>query len=234
MAGAGGMTGSPTMIPIGPGNGSLPPAPNAPPPASGGQPAGGSPAVAGVVRPEGYINGRPNDGNPPPAPVRPDPSSSLAMAPVTPLRPGEWRPSEETTPPKRDPEQEAKEKAEKKKHPYDKVKMDHDQNDWALRNATRHAAAISRPIHVECFPDRIVLVPEGDEPRVVFCNYGGPRDADKIVAAVWEIIDTWGMAGREMYWRPVLNFYVAPGAEGRMFDITRSLEGSGLVIERKQ
>ena len=42
------------------------------------------------------------------------------------------------------------------------------------------------------------------------------------------------MAGREMYWRPVLNFYVAPGAEPRMLDLTRSLEGSGLVIERKQ
>ena len=23
-------------------------------------------------------------------------------------------------------------------------------------------------------------------------------------------MDTWGMAGREMYWRPVLNFYVVP------------------------
>ena len=42
------------------------------------------------------------------------------------------------------------------------------------------------------------------------------------------------MAGREMYWRPVLNFYVVPGAEPRMLDLTRSLEGSGLVIERKQ
>ncbi len=42
------------------------------------------------------------------------------------------------------------------------------------------------------------------------------------------------MAGREMYWRPVLNFYVVPGGEPRMFDLTRSLEGSGLVIERKQ
>jgi len=190
--------------------------------------------MAAVARPEGYINGRPNDGNPAPNPVRPDPSSAMAMAPTTPLRPGEWRPNEE--PPSRDREAEEKAKAEKKKHPYDKVKMDHDQNDWALRNATRHAAAISRPIHVDCFPDRIVLVPEGNsgEPRVIFCNNGGERDADQLVAAVWEIMDTWGMAGREMYWRPVLNFYVVPGAEPRMLDISRSLEGSGLMIERKQ
>ncbi len=158
----------------------------------------------------------------------------MAMAPAAPLRPGEWRPSEE--PPKRDPDQEAKDKAEKKKHPYDKVKFDHDQDDWGLRNARRHAAAVSRPIHVDCFLDRIVLVPEANsgEPRIILCENGGRRDADKLVAAVWEIMDTWGMAGREMYWRPVLNFYVVPGAEPRMLDLTRSLEGSGLVIERKQ
>ena len=47
-------------------------------------------------------------------------------------------------------------------------------------------------------------------------------------------MDTWGIAGREMYWRPILNFYVAPGGEPRLLDLTRSLEGSGLVIERKQ
>jgi len=201
-----------------------------------GQPPGSTPGTTGVARPEGYINGRPSDGSPPPAPARPEPSSTAAMVPAAPLRPGEWRPSEETNPPKRDPDEAEKEKNEKKKHPYDKVKLDHSQDDWALRNASRHAAAISRPIHVDCYLDRIVLVPEAgsSEPHVIACGNGGRRDADKIVAGVWEIMDGWGMAGREMYWRPVLNFYVAPGAEPRMLDITRSLEGSGLVIERKQ
>ncbi|MGO9112970.1 MAG: hypothetical protein ACLP9L_27370 [Thermoguttaceae bacterium] len=211
---------------------------NYPPPGSqyamqpNGQPAASSSTTAGVVRPDGYINGQPNDGNP--APVRPNPPSSMATAPAAPLRPGEWRPSED--PPKPDRDAEEKEKNEKKKHPYDKVKMDHDQDDWALRNASRHAAAISRPIHVECYADRIVVVPDAgsSEPQVILCDTGGRRDADKLVAAVWEIMDTWGMAGREMYWRPILNFYVAPGAEPRMLDLTRSLEGSGLVIERKR
>jgi hypothetical protein len=192
----------------------------------GGQISGGSLAVPGVTRPDGYITGRPNDGNPLP---QPPPTSNTGLAPAAPLRPGEWR--DPTVPPKPDPEAEAK---EKKKHPYDKVKIDHDQNDWALRNSTRHAAAISRSIQVDCYPDRIVLKSEADgEPRVVFCD-SGRGDADKLVAAVWEIMDTWGMAGREMYWRPVLNFYVVPGAEARLSALSRSLEGSGLVIERKQ
>jgi hypothetical protein len=203
---------------------------------SNGQSAGSPPGAPGVVRPDGYINGRPNDGDPAPGPARPNPPSAVAMVPAMPLRPGEWRPSEETDPPKRDRDAEEKEKQEKKKHPYDKVRLDHNQDDWALRNATRHAAAISRPIHVDCYPDRIVLVPDANsgEPRLVLCESGGQRDADKLVAAVWEIMDAWGMAGREMYWRPILNFYVVPGAETRMSDLARSLEGSGLVIERKQ
>jgi len=155
------------------------------------------------------------------------------MAPATPLRPGEWRPSEETDPPKPDPKEAEK---EKKKHPYDKVKLDHDQDDWGLRNASRHAAAISRPIHVDCYPDRIVLAPDasGGEAHVIYFTSGGRHDADKLVVAVWEIMDAWGMAGREMYWRPILTFYVAPGGEPRLNDLARSLDGSGLVIERKQ
>ncbi len=197
-------------------------------PASGGQFSSGSAGVAGIARPDGYITGRPSDANPPP--VRPNPPSSMGLAPDVPLRPGEYRPTQE--PPKPDPEEEAK---QKKKHPYDNVKLDHDQDDWALRNASRHAAAISRAIRIDCYPDRLVMAPEvgGGEPRVILCDRGGQRDADKLVAAVWEIMDAWGMAGREMYWRPILKFNVVPGAEPRMNDLTRSLDGSGLVIERK-
>ena len=42
------------------------------------------------------------------------------------------------------------------------------------------------------------------------------------------------MFGRETYWRPILQFHVVAGAEPRMRDLARSLEGSGLMIERKQ
>ena len=63
----------------------------------------GQPAVR-LPRPESLVPTAISTAGPtteiPPPPVRPDPSSSVAMAPATPLRPGEWRPSEE--PPKRD------------------------------------------------------------------------------------------------------------------------------------
>jgi hypothetical protein len=192
----------------------------------------GTAAAAGVAGADGYITGQPRDGNPnSQPPQRPDPSSNVAMVPDTPLRPGEWRPT--VDPPKPDPEEEKK---KKKKHPYDNVEPDHNQADWALRDARRHAAAISRPLHVDCYPDRIVIAPEqsGGESKVVICGSDPQRNADKLVAAIWELMDSWGMAGKEMYWKPVLNFYVVPGAEPRMFELTRALDGSGLVIDRKQ
>jgi hypothetical protein len=194
-----------------------------------GQPAVGA-NMAAAPRPDGYITGHPQDANPNTAPPpRPDPSG-VAIVPDTPLRPGEWRPSQE--PPKPDPD----EKKKKKKHPYDDVEPDHNQADWALRDARRHAAAITRPLHVDCYADRVVIAPEqpGGEPQVVVYGNDPQRNADKLVAAVWERMDSWGMAGKEMYWRPVLNFYVVPGAEPRMFELTRALDGSGLVIERKR
>jgi len=197
-----------------------------------GQPAG-TVAAANIPRPDGYINGRPNDAAPnPQPPQRGDASSAVAMVPATPLRPGEWRPSDDSQPPKPDPEEEKK---KKKKHPYDNVKPDHDQMDWALRNIHDRAAAISRPVHIDCYADRLVIAPDrpGGEPHVIVCDSDNQGNADKLVAALWEVMDSWGMAGREMYWRPVLNFHVAPGAEPQLFALARALDGSGLVIERK-
>ena len=36
---------------------------------------------------------------------------------------------------------------------------------------------------------------------------------DTLISAVWEHIEGWGIAGRGMYWRPVLQVHVAPDAE---------------------
>ncbi len=194
----------------------------------------GGPAAPPMPRPEGYINGRPTDGKPTPQDSSLAMNHSGPMIPETPLRPGEWRPTPEVHKPnEHDREEEEK---EKKKHPYDKVKPDRNQDDWALREHSRHSAAISRPIHVDCYADRLAIVPEAGngETRIIPMQAGSERDSNKFVVAVWEIMDSWGMAGREMYWRPVIGVYVAPGAESRFVELNRSLEGSGLVIERKQ
>ena len=46
-------------------------------------------------------------------------------------------------------------------------------------------------------------------------------------------MQTWGIAGRGLYWKPVLNLYVNPGGERRAAELEVLLERSGLEIQQK-
>jgi hypothetical protein len=107
--------------------------------------------------------------------------------------------------------------------------------DWALRDAGRGAVPITRPIRVECHADRIVVLPDegklgGKEIRL---DKYTDDSLDELVAVLSKRMETWGIAGKNMYWRPVLQMRVAPGAEDRYRDLARLLDGSGLTIERR-
>ena len=106
--------------------------------------------------------------------------------------------------------------------------------DWALRDGARSSIGITRPIRVECYADRLAVIsdrgPAGNKVIAL-----GPRTAasiDTFVSAIWEQMEAWGMAGRGMYWRPVLQVFVAPGAERRFSDLDALLAGSGLTVQR--
>jgi hypothetical protein len=177
-----------------------------------------------TVLPDGYVFGRPA-GDPPPSRGPADPSA--AGKPATPLRPGEWYPTPE--PPPKKPDEDDK-KPGKKPKPIDRRI-----ENWGLRNAGENGLAITRPIHVNLYPDRLVLVPEtgvGQE-RTIPIPAGTAKSIDPLVTAVWEQMDTWGMAGKNMYWRPLLSIYIAPGAERRFQDLDRLLQGSGLIVQKK-
>jgi hypothetical protein len=53
---------------------------------------------------------------------------------------------------------------------------------------------------------------------------------DEFVAAVQSQIESWGMAGDGLYWRPVLQLHVAPDGARRAQDLARLLKNSGLEI----
>jgi hypothetical protein len=57
---------------------------------------------------------------------------------------------------------------------------------------------------------------------------------EKIVSAVWDQMKSWGIAGRGLYWKPVLNVYVQPGMERRGGELKQLLDGSGLDVELKR
>lgn len=106
--------------------------------------------------------------------------------------------------------------------------------DWALPNASQRATPITRPVRIECHPDRLVLPSATGAAggRTVWLDDSTAKSVDELVTAVWDVIDGWGIAGRDMYWSPVLEMRVAPGSESRFADLEVLLSGSGFSLER--
>lgn len=192
---------------------------------SGASGAGGNPSgdSGPAERPEGYIVGQPPR-------ERDAANSSLAAAGGAwrTMGPGEWQPTPDFAP-KKKPDDEPpgrrppRSLAEKRGE------------DWGLREAARNSVAVTRPIRIVCHADRMEVVfnrgPAGT--RILAFGPRTESSIDPLIAAVWEQMESWGMAGQGMYWRPVLQVHVAPGAEQRFNDLVALLEGSGLVLQRK-
>jgi hypothetical protein len=108
--------------------------------------------------------------------------------------------------------------------------------DWGLPQRALGSTGITRPIRVDCYPDRLVILPEvsstgrPDEQLVE----GSMRDeVDELVSKIWKRMENWGIAGSRMYWKPVLQVQVGKGAEARFAELVELLSDSGIVVERK-
>jgi chemotaxis regulatin CheY-phosphate phosphatase CheZ len=111
----------------------------------------------------------------------------------------------------------------------------HRQRNWALPNSSASSVPIQRPIRVECWNDRLVLLPDTrDMQAEVIPLPERTADAvDQLVAAVRTYTKTWGIAGRGMYWKPQLILEVTPNGQGRAADLTEILADSGWDVKRK-
>ena len=107
--------------------------------------------------------------------------------------------------------------------------------DWGLRRAARGSIPLTRPIRIDCYSDRLVIVPEKGVPggKVIPLGSRTEDSIDQLISAIWEHMDRWGIAGRGMYWRPILNVHAAPDAQKRAGDLKILLDGSGLEVRRK-
>jgi hypothetical protein len=105
---------------------------------------------------------------------------------------------------------------------------------WGLPDATGSAVPITRPIRVECFADRLLLVPEKGlaDPQELPLGEELASSIDAFVSAIWDYMDTWGKAGRGMYWRPILNVYTGLGGEIRAVELEALLKDSGLDVHQ--
>jgi hypothetical protein len=108
--------------------------------------------------------------------------------------------------------------------------------DWGLPDASQAAVAVTRPVFLECRPDRLVILPEEGTGGGKEIALGGKTQeaVEDLVSAVWAHMKTWGIAGKGLYWKPTLLMDVAPGAEARYAELETLLADSGLEVKRRQ
>jgi hypothetical protein len=106
---------------------------------------------------------------------------------------------------------------------------------WALSNNTMSSVAITRPIRVECWSDRLVMLPDVRDQQAQVIPLADRTDeaVDQLVAAVRSHTQAWGLAGKSMYWKPQLMLDVKPDAQSRAADLQVLMADSGLDVKRK-
>ena len=104
---------------------------------------------------------------------------------------------------------------------------------WALQGATQFTRGISRNVQIRCEADRFVLpVQAGLATEQEIPIAGSVVTAvDQLVQAIWEFQHSWGSAGENVHWRPILRIRVSPGGEQRLRELQTLLRNSGLEIE---
>jgi hypothetical protein len=108
--------------------------------------------------------------------------------------------------------------------------------DWGLPDAKGAAVAVTRPVFLQCLPDRLVIEGEAGAGggRTVSVAGATEEAVDELVSSLWKHMQGWGLAGKGMYWRPTLVVEVAPQAEGRYTELLALLSGSGLEMVRRE
>jgi hypothetical protein len=109
-------------------------------------------------------------------------------------------------------------------------------SNWALPQKSVGATGITRPIRLACYANHLVLLPEDrgrekPERLVIKGDLGG--EIDQLVAKIWQRMESWGIAGPGMYWKPVLVVQVPRTGEQRYAELSRLLKDSGIVVKRK-
>ncbi|MCA9261017.1 MAG: hypothetical protein KDA61_17500, partial [Planctomycetales bacterium] len=109
---------------------------------------------------------------------------------------------------------------------------------WAVGGQTDSTAALRRPIQVVVHRDRLTILPSRHvvDPQLetgaeVRFDQSADQIADQLAAALQNHMTEWGLAGRGLYWSPVLVTHVSPGAEQQAAQLSRLLAGSGVDVQ---
>ena len=109
--------------------------------------------------------------------------------------------------------------------------------DWALRQKPNRATPVRRTIRVAVQEDKLVILTDDAtgpantlQGKVIPFNGDTVQSMDEFVKLVREHIDEWGIAGNNLYWRPVILLSVSPQGQRRANDLERLLKNSGLEL----
>jgi hypothetical protein len=108
--------------------------------------------------------------------------------------------------------------------------------DWALPATARKATGISRPIHIVCWSDRLIMMPDDGDAQAAqtfVIKRELIDELDTFVDAIWARTDDWGLAVLGGYWKPILHIEVAPGGEPRFHELAALMADSGLEVQKK-
>lgn len=104
---------------------------------------------------------------------------------------------------------------------------------WALPGASQGSVGVTRPLRIEVAADQLVIDSgnPGATRQVIPCPGQTEEAIEKFVSIMWEQMRGWGIAGRGMHWKPVLNLHVLPGGERRAAELRDLLAGSGMDVK---
>lgn len=106
---------------------------------------------------------------------------------------------------------------------------------WGLPDAPRANVPITRKILLQVDAEHLTLRSDSRQdqhPRVIQLSERTEDNMDELVSGIWTRIESWGTAGAQMYWLPVLSVDVQPGGERRYEDLKALLHDSGIKVER--
>ncbi len=107
--------------------------------------------------------------------------------------------------------------------------------DWALKQNPPKSVPVRRTIRVTVGNDKLAILPDSGPAmaggKVIPMPGDTVESVDEFVKQVRDHIDGWGIAGTNLYWRPVVVLSVGPDGQQRASDLARLLKNSGLELK---
>jgi len=109
-------------------------------------------------------------------------------------------------------------------------------SDWASFATSQRYIPLTRPIQIECAADELRLFDDSGRRVVYRIPIMGPTDQsiDSLVLAIRRRVDSWGLAGDRLYWKPELVLTETEDGGGRRKDVQTLLVNSGIETRQKQ